>query len=79
MISDVGEDGTLIPPLMRIVCSYQRRIVRDNEFIEEYINVIYSRNTKIELGWIKGEPTDLKVISDIYDKMYQRREEKGRI
>ncbi len=79
IISDVGESGISDPPLLSMICSYHSKRIRDDEFIDEYIQIIYSRNTKIELGCIKGEPTDLKVISDIYDKMYQRREEKGRI
>ncbi len=79
MISDIGEEGILRSPLQNMISSYHGRIVKEDEFIDEYINVIYRRNTQIKLGCIKGEPTDLKVISDIYDKMYQRREEKGRI
>ncbi len=79
LIDNVGESGILEYPLLSLISSYQRKIIREDEYIKRYINNIYSRNTQIKLGCIKGEPTDLKVISEIYDKMYQRREEKGRI
>lgn len=79
LIDNVGESGILEYPLSRMINSYHTKGIKENEYIEGYISNIYSRNTKVKMGWIKGEPTDLKVISDIYDKMYQRREEKGRI